>query len=118
MAITLYGIPNCDTVKKARTWLAGQGVDHNFHDFRKQGVPPAHLDGWLRAAGWEKLLNRKGNTWRKLDEGTQLQAGNEAGARALMLSQPSVIKRPVVEWADGQVTVGFDPDAWTVRKNA
>ena len=63
-------------------------------------------------------LNRQGTTWRKLDPGTQLQAGNEAGARALMLSQPSVIKRPVVEWTDGQVTVGFDPASWAVRKNA
>jgi arsenate reductase len=118
MAITLYGIPNCDTVKKARAWLGGQGVDHAFHDFKKQGVPPDHLDQWLRAAGWEKLLNRQGTTWRKLDPDTQLHAGNEAGARSLMLSQPSVIKRPVVEWADGQVTVGFDPAAWAVRKNA
>jgi Spx/MgsR family transcriptional regulator len=90
MAITLYGIPNCDTVKKARAWLAGQGVEHAFHDFKKQGVPPGHLDRWLGAAGWEKLLNRRGTTWRKFDESTQLRAGNEAGARALMLSQPSV----------------------------
>ena len=118
MAITLYGIPNCDTVKKARAWLSGQGVEHAFHDFRKQGVPPRHLDQWLRAAGWEKLLNRQGTTWRKLDENIQLQAGNEAGARALMLSQPSVNKRPVVEWADGQVTVGFDAAGWNLRKNA
>ena len=118
MSLTIYGIPNCDTVKKARAWLASQGVDHAFHDFRKQGVPPAHLDRWLRAAGWERLLNRQGTTWRKLDEATQLRAGNEAGARALMLSQPSIIKRPVVEWADGQVTVGFDAAAWDLRKNA
>ena len=118
MAITLYGIPNCDTVKKARAWLAGQGVDHAFHDFKKQGVPPARLDQWLRAPGWERLLNRQGTTWRKLDEATQLQAGNASGARELMLAQPSVIKRPVVEWSDGEVTVGFDPQEWAVRKNA
>jgi arsenate reductase len=118
MAITLYGIPNCDTVKKARAWLAGEGVDHAFHDFKKQGVPPERLDLWLRAAGWEKLLNRQGTTWRKLDADTQLRSGNETGARSLMLSQPSIIKRPVVEWADGQVTVGFDPAGWAVRKNA
>jgi Spx/MgsR family transcriptional regulator len=118
MAITLYGITNCDTVKKARGWLADHGVDYAFHDFKKQGVPPDHLDGWLEAAGWEKLLNRQGTTWRKLDADTQLQAGNERGARALMLSQPSIIKRPVVEWKDGQVTVGFDPATWAVRKNA
>jgi len=118
MAITLYGITNCDTVKKARAWLAGQDVAYDFHDFKKAGVPAAGLDRWLRAAGWEKLLNRQGTTWRKLDSNAQLQAGNESGARALMLSQPSVIKRPVVEWGDGQVTVGFDPGAWALRKNA
>lgn len=118
MTITLYGIPNCDTVKKARAWLAGEGVEYAFHDFRKQGVPPEHLDRWLRAAGWEKLLNRKGTTWRQLDEATPLRSDNEAGARALMLSQPSVIKRPVVEWADGEVTVGFDAATWGARRNA
>ena len=118
MAIILYGIPNCDTVKKARAWLADQGVAHGFHDFRKQGVPPEHLDRWLQSAGWEKLLNRKGNTWRGLGEADQLQAGNASGARALMLSQPSIIKRPVVEWGDGEVTVGFDPRDWEARKNA
>ena len=118
MAITLYGIPNCDTVKKARAWLAGQGVDYAFHDFKKAGVPADRLDRWLGAAGRDKLVNRQGSTWRKLDEATQLHAGNDAGARALMLAQPSVIKRPVVEWADGTVTVGFDPATWTVRKNA
>jgi Spx/MgsR family transcriptional regulator len=116
MAITLYGITNCDTVKKARNWLAAAGVDHHFHDFRKDGVPPGHLDRWIQAAGWEKLLNRQGTTWRKLDTAAQSQAGNEAGARALMLAQPSIIKRPVVEWPDGSVTVGFDPGAWPVRK--
>jgi arsenate reductase len=118
MATTLYGIPNCDTVKKARAWLAGEGVQYRFHDFRKDGVPPDRLDRWMKAAGWEKLLNRQGTTWRKLDESTQLRCGNETGARALMLSQPSVIKRPVVEWEDGGVTVGFDPAGWTVRNRS
>jgi arsenate reductase (glutaredoxin) len=118
MAITLYGIPNCDTVRKARAWLAEQGVDHAFHDFKKLGVPPARLDAWLRAAGRDRLLNRQGTTWRKLESHDQLQAGSDAGALALMLSQPSVIKRPVVEWADGEVTVGFDPEAWRLRKKA
>jgi Spx/MgsR family transcriptional regulator len=118
MATTLYGITNCDTVKKARAWLADQGVDYAFHDFRKQGVPADRLEAWMGAAGLAKLLNRQGNTWRKLDTATQAGAQDEAGARALMLSQPSVIKRPVVEWADGTVTVGFDPASWTLRKNA
>jgi Spx/MgsR family transcriptional regulator len=115
MALTLYGIPNCDTVKTARAWLAQHKADYAFHDFKKAGVPADRLDAWMRAAGWEKLLNRKGSTWRKLDPTTQLQAGNAEGARALMLAQPSVIKRPVVEWPDGTVTVGFDPQAWVGR---
>lgn len=115
MATTLYGIPNCDTVKKSRAWLAARGLDHVFHDFKKQGVPPGRLDRWLQAAGPDKLLNRQGTTWRKLDPVAQAQAGDAAGARKLMLEQPSVIKRPVVEWPDGTVTVGFDPADWTLR---
>jgi arsenate reductase (glutaredoxin) len=118
MTITLYGIANCDTVKKARTWLADQGVPYTFHDFKKQGVPPEHLDRWLTSADGSKLVNRQGTTWRKLGSEAQSQAADERGARALMLSQPSVIKRPVVEWTDGEVTVGFDPARWAVRKNA
>ena len=116
MGAILYGIPNCDTVKKARTWLAGQGVAYDFHDFRKQGVPEARLDHWMATAGWEQLLNRKGTTWRKLDAQAQAAAASPEGARALMLAQPSVIKRPVVEWPDGgTVTVGFAPDDWASR---
>jgi Spx/MgsR family transcriptional regulator len=118
MTLTLYGITNCDTVKKARAWLADQGLAYGFHDFRKAGVPADRLDAWLRAAGWEKLLNRQGTTWRKLAPEAQLRAGNEAGARALMIEQPSVIKRPVVEWPDGAVTVGFDAAAWASRPRA
>lgn len=115
MRATLYGIPNCDTVKKARAWLAEHGVDYAFHDFKKGGVPEDRLDAWLGAVGWEKLLNRQGTTWRKLDGEAQLRSGNERGARELILAQPSVVKRPVVEWADGAVTVGFDPAAWQAR---
>jgi arsenate reductase (glutaredoxin) len=114
-APTLYGIPNCDTVKKARAWLAEHGVAHAFHDFRKAGVPRERLDAWLAAVGREKLLNRQGSTWRKLSPDDQLRAGNDAGVRELMLSQPSVIKRPVVEWPDGTVTVGFDALLWETR---
>jgi arsenate reductase len=109
--ITLYGIPNCDTVKKARAWLAAQAQPHQFHDFKKQGVPPDRLDAWIAAAGWEKLLNRQGTTWRRLDAAIQSGVTDAASARALMLQQPSVIKRPVVEWAD-TVTVGFDAAQW------
>ena len=113
--ITLYGIPNCDTVKKARSWLTEHGVDYSFHDFKKQGVPEAQLDTWLAAVGWETLVNRKGTMWRKLDAATQAAVVDAASARALVLTQASVIKRPVVEWADGQITVGFKPDAFAER---
>lgn len=106
--LTLYGIPNCNTVKNARTWLAKQGVAYVFHDFKKQGVPAERLPGWIAAVGWELLLNRKGTTWRKLDEATRLAVVDAPTATALMLAQPSVIKRPVVEWANGRVSVGFD----------
>jgi arsenate reductase len=109
--IILYGIPNCDTVKKARAWLAEHGLTYRFHDFKKQGVPAERLDAWLAACGRERLVNRQGTTWRQLDAASQAAAGDPAGARALMLAQPSVIKRPVVEW-DGTVTVGFDAAAW------
>ena len=118
MTITLYGIPNCDTVKKARAWLTGEGVGYTFHDFKKQGVPPERLDHWLATAGWQKLLNRQGTTWRKLDPAAQARASDAAGARALMLEQPSVIKRPVVEWDGKAVTVGFDAADWQARKPA
>jgi arsenate reductase len=115
MATTVYGIPNCDTVKKSRAWLAAQGVEHVFHDFKKQGVPPDRLERWMQAAGWEKLLNRQGTTWRKLEPGVQEKASSAPGAKQLMLAQPSVIKRPVVEWPDGTVTVGFDAASWALR---
>lgn len=113
MALIVYGVPNCDTVKKARAWLAERDVPHEFHDFKKRGVPPGRLDDWIREVGWEKLLNRKGTTWRKLDTPAQVSARDAAGARALMLAHPSVIKRPVVEWS-GQTTVGFDAAQWAL----
>lgn len=112
--IKIYGIPNCDTVKKARAWLVEHQVEHQFHDFKKQGVPEAALDTWLGSVGWEKLVNRKGTTWRKLDPAVQAGITDAASARALMLAQASVIKRPVVEWRDA-VTVGFDAMDWTQR---
>ncbi len=115
--ITLYGIPNCDTVKKARAWLAEQQVEVQFHDFKKQAVPEARLDHWLASAGWEKLLNRQGTTWRKLDAATQAAVTDTASARALMLAQASVIKRPVVEWNTRDVSVGFDATNWLARLN-
>ena len=113
---TLYGIPHCDTVKKARSWLSEHAIEHHFHDFKKQGVPEAALDRWLAAVGWETLVNRKGTTWRGLDEATRAAVVNTASARALLLQHASAIKRPVVEWADGFVTIGFNPDEWTRRR--
>ena len=112
---TLYGIPNCDTVKKARAWLTEHGVTHRFHDFKKQGVPETELDRWLAEAGWEKLVNRKGTAWRGLDEAPRAAVADNASARTLLLQHASVIKRPVVEWADGSITVGFDATDWQQR---
>lgn len=106
--IKLYGISNCDTVKKARAYLSQSGVQHDFHDFKKQGVPLAQLQHWIAAVGWERLVNRQGTTWRKLGAAAQAAVVDAASAQALMLSQPSVIKRPVVETAAGDVLVGFD----------
>ncbi len=108
----LYGIPHCDTVKRARDWLAQHGVAAEFHDFRKGGVPADRLSAWVDAAGWERVLNRQGSTWRKLHTGVQAAVVDAASAQALMREQASVIKRPVVEWDDGRITVGFDAAAW------
>lgn len=113
--ITMYGIANCDTVKKARSWMTDHGVDYAFHDFKKSGVPPA-LDAWIAQLGWEILLNRKGTTWRKLDAQAQASVLDAASAAALMRANPSVIKRPVVAWSGDHVTVGFSADAWATLR--
>ena len=110
--LTVYGIPNCDSVKKARAWLSEHGLEYAFHDFKKQGVPEAELDAWLKTCGWETLLNRKGTTWRQLDTAMQARVVDAASAKALMLVQASVIKRPVIAWPSGQTTVGFSPERW------
>jgi arsenate reductase len=110
MTITLYGILNCDTVKKARTWLTEQGIEHVFHDFRKDGLTEARLQGWMQQAGWTKLLNTRGTTWRKLPESDRAEPDADK-AKALMLAQPSLIKRPVVE-AGKDLLVGFDATSW------
>ncbi|MDF1485257.1 arsenate reductase [Ramlibacter sp. H39-3-26] len=114
----VYGIPNCSTVKKSRTWLDEHGVAHAFHDFKKQGVPADRLAAWIAAVGWEKLLNRQGTAWRRLPPETQAQVRDAASASTLMQAQPSVIKRPVVEWPAGTAqapTVGFVPQQWAQR---
>jgi Spx/MgsR family transcriptional regulator len=113
MGTTVYGIPNCDSVKRARAWLEARGSGYTFHDFKKAGVPQERLDAWLKAAGWETLLNRRGTTWRQLDAAAQARVTDAESARALILQQPSVIKRPVVEWDDGRITVGFDAASWS-----
>ena len=113
--ITVYGIPNCDTVKKARTWLTEQGVNFVSHDFKKQGVPAELLPIWEKAVGWETLLNRKGTMWRKQDAQTQAAVVDAASAMALMHLQPSVIKRPVVAWGNGKISVGFSEAAFAAR---
>jgi Spx/MgsR family transcriptional regulator len=115
MTITLYGIPNCDTVKRARAWLAEHGREAAFHDFKKSGVPADRLDAWVAAAGWERVLNRQGTTWRKLDDALKASVVDAPSAQRVMREQPSVIKRPVVEWADGAITVGFDAADWARR---
>lgn len=106
---TVYGIPNCDTVKKARDWLSAAGVDYQFHDFKKVGVPEEALAAWLGALGWEALVNRKGTTWRKLDPALQAATQDAPSAASLMRAHPSVIKRPVVRWPDGRWSLGFSP---------
>ncbi len=106
--LTVYGIPNCDTVKKVRAWLSGQALPYQFHDFKKQGAPADLLPHWLAQVGAQLLLNRKGTTWRKLDEATRAAVVDDASAVAPMLAQPSVIKRPVVLWPNGRISVGFD----------
>jgi Spx/MgsR family transcriptional regulator len=109
----VYGITNCDTVKRARAWLDERGAAYTYHDFKKSGVPAKHLDAWLKAVGSDALLNRKGTTWRKLDAAVQARVTDTQWARELMIDQPSVIKRPVVEWGDGRISVGFDAAQWS-----
>ena len=107
MSVTVYGIANCDSVKKARAWLSARGVAHQFHDFKKLGVHDDALAAWMAQAGWEALVNRKGTTWRALDDATRSRVVDAASAAALLRAHTSCIKRPVVEWANGAVTVGF-----------
>src|SRR3990170_5271263 len=110
MSLPLYGIPNCDTVKKARAWLDGRGIGYTFHDYKKEGADPARLESWSDAVGWEALLNCRGSTFRALSEADKADI-DRAKAIRLMQAHPSLIKRPVVEY-DGGVLVGFDPEAW------
>lgn len=110
MSVTLYGIPNCDTIKKARTWLADNAIEYRFHDYRKSGIDAAHLERWSESTGWEPLLNRAGTTFRRLDEADKADI-DQAKAIRLMIDQPSMIKRPVVEYPGG-ILVGFKAEQW------
>lgn len=110
MSIDFYGIPNCDTVKKARRWLDEKGLAYSFHDYKKEGADPAKLAAWSDEAGWEALLNRRGTTFRKLDEADRADM-DRAKAIGLMEAHPSLIKRPVVEHPGG-LLVGFDAAQW------
>ncbi|MFD3265712.1 ArsC family reductase [Phenylobacterium ferrooxidans] len=109
----IYGIKACDTMKKARDWLDGHGVDYDFHDYKTVGIDRATLQTWARKVGWEVLLNRAGTTFRKLPEADKVGV-DEAKAIALMLAQPSMIKRPVLE-VGGELLVGFKPDAYAAK---
>lgn len=109
-SVTVYGIKNCDTMKKARAWLDGHKVAYAFHDYKTQGIDKARLEGWVKKAGWEVLLNRAGTTFKKLPDAERANV-TEKKAVALMLAQPSMIKRPVLEQG-GKVLVGFKPEIY------
>ena len=110
MPVTLFGIPNCDTVKKARRWLDDERIEYTFHDYKKQGVDPAHVAAWIEAAGLDKVLNRAGTTFKKLNDAQKADL-DTAKAVALMVEQPSMIKRPIVEHSNG-LLVGFKEPEW------
>ena len=116
-SLQIFGIPNCDTVKKARAWLGAQGLGYDFIDFRKQGLTEAQLQAWIAQLGWQALVNTRGTTWRKFSDDERAGVTDAATASALMRAQPSLIRRPVVQWQAGEVSVGFDPAAWQARLN-
>ena len=111
--IDLYGIPNCDTVKKARAWLAERGIEYTFHDYKKEGADPVKLAEWIAATDWETVLNRRGTAFRKLAD-SEKEGLDAARAVDVMLANPSTIKRPVVEHPGG-LLIGFDPGEWAAR---
>jgi arsenate reductase (glutaredoxin) len=120
LEIDVYGIANCDTVRKARAWLTAQGQTHRFHDYKTQGVSPEQLQRWARALGWQTLANRKSSTWRALTDAQRLASSQDSELEPLLLAHVSLIKRPTVEWgwrsgAEPQIariSSGFDPKVW------
>jgi arsenate reductase len=111
MAITLYGIPNCDQVKKARTWLDKNGLAYTFHDFKKAGISRDLVNGWLKHLAWDVLVNRKGTTWRALPDERKASIGDAKSATELMLESPSIVKRPVLV-SGGGTHVGFSDELY------
>ncbi|MEQ8409926.1 MAG: arsenate reductase [Erythrobacter sp.] len=112
MTIHLYGIPNCDSVRKARKWLEAEGRDHVFHDFKKEGVDPAKVKAWIATKGLDVVVNRRGTTFRKLSEGDKVASQDSHSAVALLVQRPSLIKRPVVEH-EGGILIGFKENEWS-----
>ena len=112
--LTLYGIPKCDSVKKARRWLEEKKIPYHFHDFKKAALDSTTIQSWLQQTDWPTLINKKGTTWRKLDPVVQNQVSDTASAIRLMLAHPSVIKRPVLVTAE-QLLIGFDVDLYTEK---
>ncbi len=108
---TMYGIPNCDTIKKAKNWLTENAVEFEFHNYKKDGIDQATLQSWLKQQPWDVLVNKRGTTWRKLDKAVQ-EAMDEKSAIAVMQENPSIIKRPVLVLDDGQIEVGFKADSY------
>lgn len=110
--IKVYGIPNCNTVKKGLDWLKENQVEYEFHDFKKKGITKEKLEEWVKSSGWEKLVNKKGTTWRTLPVEEQQEITNKRSAIKLMIEKPSIIKRPVIE-LDGKLFVGFDESQYS-----
>jgi arsenate reductase len=108
--IKIYGIPNCDTMKKSRRWLEANGIEYDFHDYKKLGVPEKNLKNWVKQTGWETILNKRGTTWRKLDDDLKDNI-DEAAAIQVMLNNPSIIKRPILE-SGKLLLIGFDEDQY------
>jgi len=108
----LYGIPNCDSVKKAKNWFDRHGIRYAFHDYRQEGITKSRLSSWCRQLGWEQLLNKQSTTWKALDEATQLATTTQAAAVNLMAMHPTLIKRPVIELNDKVIVIRFNQDAY------
>lgn len=110
--LKMYAIPNCNTVKKAKIWLQEHGINYEFHDYKKQGVPVDLLDNWMKQVGWEALVNRQGMTWRKLTDEQKAVVTDTNSAKALMIAACSVIKRPLMVDNSQVIAVGFDEKKW------